>query len=184
MRLHGTQRSGVPEHAYALHYDSIKRGVQAASEIRVWEIQEDYPWVHQVLSPLGGMSVPCEFEEIAARWRRDGVLEHLSDRIQKDDVKLPPQHIGQGPDGVRKDLEALRVFYRMLDGRCEHSGRLQGRLWPRPQGRSQAGQVTGIAAAGGWSSVADAKPRERVRRVAPGRIAPRHRCPADSTAAT
>ena len=106
-----------PEHAYALHYDSIKRGVQAASEIRVWEIQEDYPWVHQVLSPLGGMSVPCEFEEIAARWRRDGVLEHLSDRIQKDDVKLPPQHIGQGPDGVRKDLEALRVFYRMLDGR-------------------------------------------------------------------
>ena len=106
-----------PEHQYTLHYDSIKRGVQAASEIRVDEIREDYPWMHQVLSPLRGISVPCDFEEIAARWRRDGVLEHLSDRIQKDDVKLPPQHILQGPDGVRRDLEELRVFYRMFDRR-------------------------------------------------------------------
>ena len=106
-----------PEHPYALHYDSIKRGVQAASEIRVREIQEDYPWMHQVLRPLGGMSVPCDFQEIAARWREEGVLEHLSDRMEQDEVKLPPRHIDQGPDGVRRDLEGLRVFYRMLDGR-------------------------------------------------------------------
>ncbi len=31
--------------------------------------------------------------------------------------KLPPRHIDQGPDGVRRDLEALRVFYRLFDGR-------------------------------------------------------------------
>ncbi len=106
-----------PEHPYALHYDSIKRGVQAASEIRVNEVQEDYPWMHQVLSPLRGMSVPCDFEEIAACWQREGVLDHLADRMQQDDVKLPPRHIDQGPDGVRRDLEALRVFYRLFDGR-------------------------------------------------------------------
>lgn len=106
-----------PEHAVALHYDSIKRGVQAASEIRVREIQEDYPWMHLVLSPLGGMSVPCDFEEIAARWQHEGVLDHLSDRMQQDEVKLPPRHIDQGPDGVRGDLEGLRVFYRLFDGR-------------------------------------------------------------------
>ena len=106
-----------PEHPYALHYDSIKRGVQAASAIRVNEIQEDYPWMHQVLSPLRGMSVPCDFEEIAACWQREGVLDHLADRMQQDDVKLPPRHIDQGPDGVRRDLEALRVFYRLFDGR-------------------------------------------------------------------
>ena len=106
-----------PEHPHALHYDSIKRGVQAASQIRVREIQEDYPWMHQVLSPLGGMSVPCDFEEIAVRWQQDGVLEHLFDRMQQDAVKLPPRHIDQGPDGVRRDLEGLRVFYRLFDGR-------------------------------------------------------------------
>ena len=106
-----------PEHPYALHYDSIKRGVQAASEIRVREIQEDYPWMDQVLSPLGGMSIPCYFEEIAARWRNEGVLDHLSARMQEENVKLPPRHIDQGPDGVRRDLEGLRVFYRLFDGR-------------------------------------------------------------------
>ena len=73
--------------------------------------------MHQVLRPLGGMSVPCDFQEIAARWREEGVLEHLSDRMEQDEVKLPPRHIDQGPDGVRRDLEGLRVFYRMLDGR-------------------------------------------------------------------
>ena len=106
-----------PEHPYALHHESIKRGVQEASKIRVGELQEDYPWMHQLLSPLGGMSVPCVFEEIAVRWRKEGVLDHLSDRVQEDEVKLPPRHIDQGPEGVRRDLEALRVFYRMLDGR-------------------------------------------------------------------
>ena len=44
-------------HQYALHYDSIKRGVQKASKIRVREIQEDYPWIHRVLTPLSGMVV-------------------------------------------------------------------------------------------------------------------------------
>ena len=54
-----------PEHSCALHYDSIKRGVQEASKIRVSEIQEDYPWMHRALTPLAGMYVPCAFEEIA-----------------------------------------------------------------------------------------------------------------------
>ena len=49
---------------HALHYDSIKRGVQEASKIRVREIQEDYPWVHRVLEPLAGMVVPCAFERL------------------------------------------------------------------------------------------------------------------------
>jgi len=73
--------------------------------------------MHLVLSPLAGMSVPCDFEEIAARWQQEGVLEHLSERMQQDAVKLPPRHIDLGWEGVRRDLEGLRVFYRMLDGR-------------------------------------------------------------------
>ena len=40
-----------PDHEYSLHHDSIKLGVQAASEIRVRELQEDYPWVYAVSGP-------------------------------------------------------------------------------------------------------------------------------------
>ena len=102
-----------PDHNHALHSDSIKRGVQEASKTRVLEIQEDYPWVHQILSPLEGMIVPCQFDEIVKRWD----LDPLAEAVKQGEVKLPPLHIKQGSDGVREDLESLGVFFRMRDGR-------------------------------------------------------------------
>ena len=106
-----------PEHGYALHYDSIKRGVQEASKIRVAELREDYPWVDRVLTPLAGMVVPCTFDEIVERWREGGVLKHLSTEVELSELKLPPLHLEQGFDGVRLDLESLGVFLRLHDGR-------------------------------------------------------------------
>ena len=105
------------EHPRALHYDSIKRGVQEASKIRIREIQEDYPWVHRVLEPLAGMVVPCAFGEIEQCWRHGHVLDRLAEEVEQDEVKLPPRHIALGADGVRQDLESLSVFLRMRDGR-------------------------------------------------------------------
>ncbi len=106
-----------PQHEHALHYESIKRGVQEASKIRVREVQEDYPWVHRALGPLEGIVVPCEFDEIARRWQSRGILNRLTEEAGQNEVKLPPLHIEQGPDGVRQDLESLGVFLRMRDGR-------------------------------------------------------------------
>ena len=106
-----------PEHEYALHYDSIKRGVQAASKIRVMELQEDYPWVHQAMSALAGMVVPLAFEEVAQRWRSRGVLAELSRQVEQNEVKLPPRRLDKGATGVRLDLESLGVLQRLLDDR-------------------------------------------------------------------
>ena len=106
-----------PQHDTALHYDSIKRGVQEASKIRVRELQEDYPWASQLLEPLAGMVVPCEFEEVAERWQSRNVLDSLEEEIGKGTVKLPPAHIDQGIEGIRRDIESLGIFMRMQDGR-------------------------------------------------------------------
>ena len=106
-----------PEHEHALHYDSIKRGVQEASKIRVREIQEDYPWVDRVFQPLKELVVPCTFDEIERRWHQDKVLDRLGEEMEENAVKLPPGHIEQGAYGVRQDLECLGVFLRMRDGR-------------------------------------------------------------------
>ena len=106
-----------PDHEFALHYDSIKRGVQEASKTRVSELREDYPWVDRVLTPLAGMVVPCAFDEITERWRDREVLDRLTGDVAQDEVKLPPRHLDQGPDGVRRDLESLGVFLRLHDGR-------------------------------------------------------------------
>ena len=106
-----------PECGYALHYEGIKRGVREASRIRIREIQEDYPWVHMMLESLKGMVVPCTFDAIAERWRRDRILERLAVDVGQDDLKLPPRHMDRGADGVREDLESLGIIMRMRDDR-------------------------------------------------------------------
>ena len=106
-----------PDHEYALHCDSIKRGVQAASAIRVGELQEDYPWLREVMGALAGMLVPLEFEELARRWRDKGVLDELGRRVEQHQVKSPPRRLAEGAAGVRLDLESLGVLQRLLDGR-------------------------------------------------------------------
>lgn len=102
-----------PEHDQPLHYESIKRGVQKASEIRVAEMAEDYPWVPGVMNPLRGLTVPCVFDVIEDRWQNHFPLG-LSDL---SDQRLPPQHAERGWAGVRNDLERLGIFETMKDGR-------------------------------------------------------------------
>ncbi len=106
-----------PEYQYALFYESIKRGVQEASRIRVREMQEDYPWVDILMQPLSGLTVPCVFEEIERRWNEDNVLKRLNADIASATVKLPPVQLGAGAVGVRHDLEVLGIFVRMRDNR-------------------------------------------------------------------
>ncbi|GLO50396.1 hypothetical protein PPUN110474_17960 [Pseudomonas putida] len=102
-----------PDYPQPLHYESIKRGVQKASQIRVSEMAEDYPWVERVMAPLRGLSVPCQFESIEERWQTElpPELSGLSGQ------RLPPQHAEKGWSGVRSDLERLGIFETMKDGR-------------------------------------------------------------------
>jgi len=102
-----------PEHPFPLHYDSIKRGVQNASEIRVKELEEDYRWVKKPMEPLGGLVVPCPFGQVKERWETQ-----IHDPATIYDGKgLPPEHLEEGWDGIRKDLVKLGVFETMKDGR-------------------------------------------------------------------
>ncbi|BCU05421.1 hypothetical protein [Allochromatium tepidum] len=104
-----------PQHDYALHYESLKRGIQKASEIRVTEVAEDYPWVPEVLSELKGMNVPCVYEEMLARWceRFPGGPQdiHLD--------RLPAQHATRGWEGIREDLQRLGLIETKKDGRID-----------------------------------------------------------------
>jgi len=102
---------------YALHYESIKRGVQEASKIRVQELQEDYPWVQKLFEPLSGISVPCPFEEIKRIWERNKVLEELEKSIATAGVRLPPARIDNGPEGVLHDLIDLGLVELTSDRR-------------------------------------------------------------------
>lgn len=105
-------RERYPDHVYPLHYESIKRGVQKPSEIRVSELAEDYPWVRTVMGPLHGLSVPCGFDIIEQRWKED-----WGKSIPDVQPGLPPEHHEQGWVGIRQDLEGLGIFQPMSDRR-------------------------------------------------------------------
>jgi len=103
-----------PEHEHPLHYESIKRGVQKASEIRVDELSEDYPWIRKLLGPLSGMTVPCEREVFVDRWRESWGDGPSRDLFEK---RLPPEHWELGWSGILDDLVELGIFENMKDGR-------------------------------------------------------------------
>lgn len=104
-----------PDYRHALHYESIKRGVQKASEIRVNEMAEDYPWVRTFMSPLNGLTVPCEYEAIRLRWQNE--YSEGPQAISSD--RLPPQHIERGWDGIKDDLIRLGILDIRKDGRID-----------------------------------------------------------------
>lgn len=107
------------DHQLPLDYRGIQRGVQEASQIRVQEITEDYPWVATVMAPLrGNLTVPCSISDIDKIWKSDQTLGRLLGLLQTSTgaVKLPPQHIDQGTIGLLTDLEELGMVQRM-DGK-------------------------------------------------------------------
>lgn len=98
-----------------LDYRGIQRGVQKASQIRVQEITEDYPWVRLVMEPLrGNLTVPCLVSDVEKIWMHDRTLESLEAKLRAtaSAVKLPPQHRDQGALGILLDLESLGMVQR------------------------------------------------------------------------
>lgn len=108
-------RERYPEHDYALHFESIKRGIQKASAIRVQEMAEDYPWVPSVLSALSGMNVPVEFDAVQEKWTE----KFPTGAEGINSVLLPAQHVDRGWDGVRGDLQHLGLLETKKDGRID-----------------------------------------------------------------
>lgn len=105
--------------ALPLNYRGIQVGVQQASQIRVKEIIEDYPWVKWVMEPLkGNLTVPCSVRDIEKIWTEEKTLRSLEARLSKqgDAVKLPPQNLDFGPTGILSDLESLGMLER-IDGK-------------------------------------------------------------------
>lgn len=105
--------------ALPLNYRGIQVGVQRASQIRVKEIIEDYPWVKWVMEPLkGNLTVPCSIRDIEKIWKDEKTLSLLEGRLAKqgDAVKLPPQNLDFGTTGILGDLESLGMLER-IDGK-------------------------------------------------------------------
>lgn len=106
-------------HPYALHFDSIKTGVQRASQIRVDEISEDIPWVAEAVKSLAGMTVPAGRDEIIDRWKTHLRIPEVDPNAVPDaDVRVGPRHRDNLPELI-SDLQQLGVMTVRADGRID-----------------------------------------------------------------
>jgi len=109
----------APECPTALHFQGIQQGVVKASETRINEISEDYPWIEPLLSALRGIAVPLTFDDLRERWTAACVSESLA--AAADRQRLPPRHYSAAPERplnrLVDDLVELAVLYRTTDDR-------------------------------------------------------------------
>ncbi len=103
------------DYPLALHFESLRRGVQAASEIRINEIAEDHPWLKELMSPLAGLSVPCSEDAIYERWVEK--MEANPDQVFGLSERLPSGFRNLGRVGIFHYLEQLGLITFMRDGR-------------------------------------------------------------------
>jgi hypothetical protein len=61
----------------AIDHLGIKVGVQKASEARLLELQEDYPWVGLALQPLKGCEVPADPRTFRSLWKKHGTASEI-----------------------------------------------------------------------------------------------------------
>ena len=107
---------------YPLSFKGIQSGVQEASRIRVDEItREDYPWVNDVMMPMKGkLIVPCIVSELLTLWENAKIIQKLEKTsTNKGKVKLPPQHLEEGLEGILKDLENLGLIQSLSGDRIQ-----------------------------------------------------------------
>jgi hypothetical protein len=89
------------------HY-GIREGVQHASEVRVSQLQEDYPWIRTVLEDLEGLEVPCMPNVFIGRWRDRKTVDNITD-ITKQSQRPGPIELEQASiDPEAALLEALK----------------------------------------------------------------------------
>ena len=62
-----------------IDHHGIREGVQSASEIRVAQLSEDYPWIVQVLTDLAGLEVPCSPSLFVARWKERKTVKSINE---------------------------------------------------------------------------------------------------------
>lgn len=109
--------------SFPLNYRAIQNGVQEASRIRVAElIGEDYPWIGPVMDPLKkNLTVPCHQDDIYFFWDQATTLSSLQKSIadEKEAVKLPPQKLEEGLEGLLEDLTRLGIFQKQPGGRIQ-----------------------------------------------------------------
>lgn len=106
----------------------ILEGVRRASEDRLAELSQDYPWVRAALEPLRGHLVPMEHARLIELWRSSKAAAQALEQSDDSDVPvlIPSSSMPHGShennlleDNLLKALELIGVFEVRRNGKVD-----------------------------------------------------------------
>ncbi|MGQ9367005.1 hypothetical protein [Azospirillum sp. ST 5-10] len=89
----------------AIDFNDIKDGVRSASQHRLEELFDDYPWVSEALEPLRGQHVPAEESEVRERWMAANVVADILKR--HEGVRAPIDLEVASLTSVEEEIDTL-----------------------------------------------------------------------------
>jgi hypothetical protein len=109
---------GGTDTSFAVPPAGLRSGIQAASELRLRQLKEEYDWIDRVVEPLADQQVPCKAEELYARWMDANTVTEIS---RAEGQYLEPiefsEHGGRQPATILNALLRIGVAERRADGR-------------------------------------------------------------------
>lgn len=91
----------------AIDHLGLREGVRFASQVRLNQLEEDYPWVRAALAALHGKEVPCDRNVFLRAWSASGAIKTVR-AAAKSSGRLPPVELeASGQSEEEHLLEAL-----------------------------------------------------------------------------
>lgn len=109
----------APERLVVDHL-GLNEGVRKASETRMAELREDYPWIELALQPLNRQFVPITQSELFKHWNDSGVIQKVLDPGPVNAQKsLPPNAMtaNPSPDALLAAMRSVAVMEVRANGK-------------------------------------------------------------------
>jgi hypothetical protein len=100
--------------------EGIRHGLRGASQTRVDQLHQEFPWIKGVLAPLDGLLLPQPAKAVIEVWRAANTLKLLSADAEKNGYLSPVRRDSNVPeDALLSAMEEIGVMFRRRDGRVD-----------------------------------------------------------------
>jgi hypothetical protein len=110
---------GPPPEDRVITPDGIRHGLREASQTRVDQLHQEFPWIKGVLAPLAGLLLPQNEREVFRAWKATQTVKKLLKDADRHNY-LPP--FSKGPaneESLFQALERIGVMFRRKDNRID-----------------------------------------------------------------
>jgi len=105
-----------PELSTPIDHHALRAGVQAASDVRLDQLREDYAWIGEVFAALAQLEVPCLPKRFTDTWKKRSTAKNIHELSQAQHA-LGPLEIENDPTNPEEALLLALTNIGVLDRR-------------------------------------------------------------------